>query len=366
MKNLPMWPERWLEKKEETRMAINIFNALITRKSTQKNLTKDLLITAPNGIVEKRFIKIGGIDQWITIRGEDRHNPILFFVHGGPGSTYSIFAPLLRSWEKSFTLVQWDQRGAGKTFRKNGKAGTGTLTFERLVQDGIEIAEFLRKHLGQPIILVGSSVGSITGTMMAKRRPDLFAAYVGTDQNSSPDASELSYQLTLEWLRASGNTRGVEAVEKLGTRKGHLTPKEFTQLHQWTIKANPTIPNMIMDLILPAMLTSPDHTLGDLMDYFKGMSFSTDQLFQELMTANLYKLGMRFEIPFFIFQGDTDAITPTASAKAYFDRLEAPHKEFVLIKQSGHLAAFARPEQFLNELLQRVRPLVLNQIVSAK
>jgi pimeloyl-ACP methyl ester carboxylesterase len=224
----------------------------------------------------------------------------------------------------------------------------------------------LRNHLSQPIILVGSSVGSITGTMMAKRRPDLFAAYVGTDQNSSPDAYELSHQLTLEWLRASGNTRGMKAVEKLGERLGHLTPREFIQLHQWTIKANRTIPDMIQDILLPAMLSSPDHTLGDLMDMFRGMSFSTEQLFHELMTADLRTLGMRFEVPFFIFQGDADAITPTVAAKAYFDELEAPHKEFVLIKQSGHLAAFARPGQFLDELQQRVRPLVLNPITSAK
>ncbi|GHO51843.1 alpha/beta fold hydrolase [Ktedonobacter robiniae] len=347
-------------------MAINMFTALMTRKSTQQKLAKALMITTPNGIVNERFIKVGGIDQWITIRGEDRRNPVLFFVHGGPGSTYSIFAPLLRSWEKYFTLVQWDQRGAGKTFHKNGKAGTGPLTFERLVQDGNEIAEFLRQYLGQPIILVGSSVGSITGTMMVKHRPDLFAAYVGTDQNSTPDASEISYQLTLEWLRASGNIRGVKAVEKLRARKGKLTAKEFTALHQWTIKANPTIPNMIMDIMLPAMLTSPDHTLGDLIDIFKGMNFSTDQLLNELMVSDLRALGARFEIPFFVFQGDTDAITPTAAAKAYFDALEAPHKEFVLIKQAGHLAAFARSEQFLNELLQRVRPLVIASVVGTK
>ncbi|GHO85362.1 alpha/beta fold hydrolase [Dictyobacter formicarum] len=347
-------------------MGINMFTALLTRKSTQQKLAKALLITTTNGIDEKRFIKVGGIDQWITIRGEDRHNPVLFFIHGGPASPYSIFASLLHPWEKYFTLVQWDQRGAGKTFRTNGKAGTGTLTFERLVQDGIEIAEFLRNYLGQPIILVGSSVGSITGTMMVKRRPDLFAAYVGTDQNSSPDASELSYQQTREWLRALGNTKGVKAVEQLRERSDRLTPKEFTKLHQWTIKANPAIPNMIMDIMLPAMLTSPDHTFSDLMNIFKGMNFSTDQLFHELLTADLRKLGMRFEVPFFIFQGDTDAITPTASAKAYFDELEAPYKEFVLIKQAGHLAAFARPEQFLDELLQRVRPLVLNLIISEK
>jgi len=353
-------------KKERRNMNFNIINTLITRKKNQQRLTNDLVIITPNSIVEKRFVNIGGIDQWITVRGEDRQNPVLLFVHGGPGSIYSIFTPLLRSWERYFTIVQWDQRGAGKTFRKNGKVGSGILTFDRLMRDGIELAEFLCGHLGQEkIILVGSSVGSITGTTMVKRRPDLFSAYVGTDQNSSPDARKLSYQLTLEWLLASGNTRGVKAVEKLGTKKGHLTPKEFTKLNQWTIKANPTIPNMIQDIMLPAMLNSPDHTLGDLMDMFRGMNFSTDQMLNELMTADLRKLGMRFELPFFIFQGDTDAITPTASAKAYFDELEAPHKEFVLIKQAGHLAAFARPEQFLNELLQRVYPLAIEQRKSA-
>lgn len=348
-------------------MNFNIITALITRKSNQHKLAKNLVITTPNGIVEERFVKIGGIYQWITIRGEDRQNPVLFFVHGGPGSTYSIFTPLLRSWEKYFTLVQWDQRGAGKTFRQNGKAGSGTLTFDRLTCDGIEIAEFLREHLSQEnIILVGSSAGSITGTTMAKRQPDLFLAYVGTDQNTSPDAADLSYQLTLDWLRATSNTKGVKAVEKLESRKTHLTPREFTQLNRWTIKANPTVPNMIMDIILPAMLASPDHTIGDIMDIFKGMNFSTDQLFNELMTADLRKLGMRVEVPFFIFQGDTDAITPTAKAKEYFDEVEAPQKEFVLIKQAGHLAAFARPEQFLNELLQRVRLLAIRQSTSAQ
>ncbi|GCE29867.1 alpha/beta hydrolase [Dictyobacter alpinus] len=347
-------------------MAVNMLTTLITRKSTQKKLAKDLLITTPDAIVEEGFIKIGGIDQWITIRGEDQHNPVLFFIHGGPASTYSIFTPLLRPWEKYFTLVQWDQRGAGKTFRKNGRTGTGPLTFERLVQDGIEVAEFLRTRISQPIILVGSSVGSFTGTIMARRRPDLFAAYVGTDQNTGPDASELSYQLTLEWLRNAGNTKGVKAVEKLRAKKDQLTPREATRLHQWTIKANPTVPNMIMDLILPAMLTSPNHTLRDLMEYFKGMSFSAEQLAPEMKTIDPRKLGRRFDLPFFVLQGDTDAITPTAAAKAYFDEIEAPYKEFVLIKQAGHLAAFARSEQFLNELLQRVRPLVLHPIINAK
>jgi pimeloyl-ACP methyl ester carboxylesterase len=89
------------------------------------------------------------------------------------------------------------------------------------------------------------------------------------------------------------------------------------------------------------------------------MNFSLDHLFDELLTFDFNKLGTRFELPFFIFQGDTDIITPTATAKAYFDEIEAPHKEFVLIKKAGHLACFARTDQFLEELIKRVRPLAL-------
>lgn len=341
-------------------MNTNLLISLVLRKFKQHKLAKELVVTSPNGVVEEKFVKIGGIEQWLTIRGEERHNPILFFVHGGPGSTYTIFTPLLRSWEKYFTIVQWDQRGSGKTFHKTGKSGTGELTFDRLTGDGLEITEFLRSHLGQEkIILVGSSAGSIIGLNMVKRRPDLFCAYVGTDQNIGVEAQRLSYQLTLDWLQANGNTKGVKAVERFGPDQTRWTRKEFDQMIQWTIKANPHIPNMITDIIMPALFSSPSHTFRDFGDLFKGMKFSLDQLYNELLAFDAYRLGLRFELPFFIFQGDNDALTPTAKAQEYFDRVEAPHKEFVLIEQSGHLAAFARPQQFLDELLRRVRPLGL-------
>ena len=107
------------------------------------------------------------------------------------------------------------------------------------------------------------------------------------------------------------------------------------------------------------MLASPDHTIKDIVDIFRGMNFSLEHLFNELVAFDFNKIGREFELPFFIFQGDTDIITPTQTAKAYFDEIEAPHKEFSLIRQAGHLACFARPEQFLEELTRRVRPLAL-------
>jgi pimeloyl-ACP methyl ester carboxylesterase len=193
---------------------------------------------------------------------------------------------------------------------------------------------------------------------MAKRRPDLFSAYVGTDQNASAAGLRVSYQLTLDGLRSQANAKGVRAVEKLGSRLADLTPKEWNQLNRWTIKAYPAIPNMVTDLMLPAMLTSPNHSLRDVQDIAAGMTFSTAALFRELMTFDLRQLGLRFDVPFFVLQGESDALTPTSVAKEYFDAVEAPHKEFVLIERAGHLAAFARPQQFLAELLTRVRPLV--------
>ena len=340
-------------------MATNLAVALITRGRRQRALARQMAISAPNGVVEGRFVRIGGIEQWITIRGEDRANPILLIVHGGPGSVYSVLSPLLRSWERAFTVVQWDQRGAGKTFGRTGKGGSGPITFDRLVADGLELTEYLRGHLGQEkIILIGSSVGSLIGTMMVKRRPDLFWAYVGVDQNVGVASLRRSFELTRDMLRAAGNTRGVRAVEKLGARLDHLTPKEARTLHQWTIKADPSIPDMIGDIMLPGMLSSPDHTVRDLSDIASGLTFSDEALFAALMRVDLRALGPRFDLPFFVFQGARDALTPVETARAYFDWVEAPRKEFVSIEGAGHLAAFAQPARFLAELLARVRPLV--------
>ncbi|WP_066307359.1 alpha/beta fold hydrolase [Bacillus sp. FJAT-29814] len=335
----------------------NILREIVLRKRNQRINTKELQISTTNSIVEGCYVKIGGINQWITIRGENRSNPVLLLIHCGPASTYSIFSPLLRSWEKHFTVVQWDQRGAGKTFGKNGKDGSGAITFDRLAKDGIEVAEYLREKLClQKVILIGSSVGSLIGIMMAKLRPDLFYAYVGTDQNA-PDTQNLLYTLSVNALREAGNTRGVELLEQMGPDQSQWSRKDFDKRNRLIVKTIKDVPNMITDLVLPSMLSSPDHTIRDLMDIFKGMNYSLEHLFDELINFDSKKYG-KFELPVFIFQGDHDIITPTELARVYYDEIETPHKEFVFIKNAGHLACFARPNQFLEELIKRVRPLV--------
>jgi pimeloyl-ACP methyl ester carboxylesterase len=336
----------------------NVLPDLLMRTFNQRKNARMLRLQSSNRILENRYITIGGVEQWISIRGEDRHNPVLLFVHGGPASSYSIFSPLIRAWEKHFTIVQWDQRGAGKTYSKNSEAGIGAITFDILVRDGIEVAQYLLQFLQQDkLILVGSSVGSIIGTQMAKRRPDLFHAYVGTDQNVNIDGHKLSYQLNLEGLRTAGCTKGIKLFEQIGADPSRWSLEDFDRKNRWMVKVVTPAPNMIMDLVLPSMLASPNHTIRDIFAYFKGMNYSLEQLYSELIAFDARKIGMQYELPYFIFQGDTDLVTPLETAQHFFEDVEAPYKQFAIIANAGHLACFARPEAFLEMLVQRVLPL---------
>ena len=166
-----------------------------------------------------RFASIGRIEQWISIRGEDIANPILLILHGGPGNamtglTYAHFRPL----EAHFTVVQWDQRGAGKTFGRNGKAGSGEMSIARMAQDGIELVELVRADLGKDkVVLVGLSWGSILGTEMARLRPDLFSAYVGSGQVvDMPRGEQISYDALLARLQGRSGTKAIAALEAIG------------------------------------------------------------------------------------------------------------------------------------------------------
>ena len=109
-----------------------VIGALSYRAWRQHENAVALAITTPNGITEHTFVRINGIDQYITIRGEDRRNPVLLILAGGPGNTLVSLAQVFRPWEKYFTIVQWDQRGAGKTFEQNGEEGEGPMTIAQM------------------------------------------------------------------------------------------------------------------------------------------------------------------------------------------------------------------------------------------
>src|SRR5918993_1354353 len=339
--------------------AAPIAGGLAYRKSRQRKVAQALVINTPNGIVEERFVRVGGIDQWIQIRGEDRDNPVLLVLHGGPGWPNAVFTLPLRPWERHFTLVQWDHRGAGKTLGRNGKAGSGQMTFDRRVADAIEVIEFLRQHLGvDKVVVLAESMGTLTGLPLVKRRPDLVAALVVTDLYVNMAANEArKYQLTLGRLQAAGNAKGVAALERIGPDPTRWNLQDWTTNMAWAFRTNVPTPNLDRRLLFPLALTSPIYSLRDVSNLFVGFQWSTAQMFTELKASDARRLGTRFEVPFFLFQGTTDVVTLTSLAEEYFGEVEAPTKGLALIPNAGHFAAFTQPEPFLAELRTRVRPL---------
>jgi len=322
-----------------------------------------LAIHSPNGIQEGMFVAIGGIDQWLQIRGEDRKNPVLLFVHGGPGASTIPISSGWQPWEKYFTVVQWDQRGAGRTYRGTGRAIAPTMTVARMAQDGIEVAEYLRAHLHKDkIVLVGHSWGSFLGIHIVKQRPDLFYAYVGTGQVIGSATFEKQFEVTIAHLQrlaqAVNNTEALMELAPIAARQNKLGDRLI--LEKWAkALALPSIESFKLAGRIPPPFM-PDFSLLDWYYWRRGILFSAEYLRGRdgpMNQVDLRSLGVEFAIPMFFFEGTEDYMTPIQPAEQYFDQIEAPHKEFVRFESGDHFIPLDRPDEFLAELLTRVRPL---------
>lgn len=292
-------------------------------------------------IAEERFVQIGGIEQWMTIRGASCANPVVLIVHGGPGNPMTPYAEqLYGAWEKDFTLVQWDQRGAGRTFGRNKDSADETLTVERMAQDGIAVAEYVSRRLGkQKLILKGGSWGSVLGVHMVKMRPDLFAAYVGTSQLiSHRDNGLASYTKVLERARAAGDSKTVATVEALGPPPWK-NPRNFGILRRATRvyegKGTDPAPKAWWAKA-PAYATAQAEAEYEAGEDYAFLQFVGMEGNGMLSTIDLPKLGTRFDVPVFLIQGTEDLVTTKEVTKAYFDSIVAPHKDLILLERVGH------------------------------
>jgi len=324
----------------------------------------DYAITTRTGIDEGKYVTIGGIEHWITTRGEDRSNPVLLFLHGGPGDatnpwSYAAFRP----WLRKFTLVQWDQRGAGKTLGKNGPSLGSTITLERMVRDGIELTELLRKTLNQDkVILVGHSFGSILGVLMVKSRPDLFHAFVGTGQVVDPKRNyAVAYDALLKAAESSGVQRAVRELKEIGAPPWK-DGRTYGVQRRWA--------NIFehADVFLGSMfglaLAAPSYSARDVNDWLDGQGLSAEHLVPETSALESQKLAGKFAIPVFVIQGAQDFTTPTSLARQFVSSISAPRKAFIPIEGGGHFAVFIKSDAFLAALAARVLPLVTRPVSS--
>jgi proline iminopeptidase len=322
----------------------------------------------PEGVDDKSWVLLGGLEQWVTIRGRNPENPVLLVLHGGPGAPLSLLAhKAFDGWDEAFTVVNWDQRGAGRTFARHGAAGCGPLSIERMAEDGIDLAEALRQRFpGRPLIVLGISWGSILGVEMIRRRPDLFAAYVGAGQAvDMPRGETLSYFGALDRLRERGRTRDAAALQAIPPPP-YASLKAVQTQRKLLISTMPEAERRMFRTMVVELLLAPDSRLSDLPAFLRGAKFSTQALWAEFMNWRLADGGRTFGMPMIFLQGELDLQTPTALVSEVTPQLTSPHTELILFTEAGHLAMVTHRDEFLREMIERVRPLALAPAAAKK
>lgn len=313
--------------------------------------------TLAKPIQEMRFVNLGGIQQWITIRGANRLNPVLLIVHGGPGDAQSFLRTTYSVYEKDFTIVHWDQRGAGKTYAQNPNSPPEP---ERVELDGIELAQYLCDYLAKKkILLLGHSWGSHLGVEMVQRRPELFAAYVGTGQVGSWRANvQAQFDFMLAKSRAANDRKKVEQMEAIGTPD----PTNAEQYFSWWRMRNPYMARADakwFEDLGQIVRSDPEFTEASMKTFGEGMQYSGRITLNAMLTTELPTTARTLKVPFIVIQGKEDMATPTSVAVKYFKVVKAPRKKLIIIQNAGHFALVTHRQQFLAALVKEVRPIAV-------
>jgi pimeloyl-ACP methyl ester carboxylesterase len=303
-------------------------------------------------IEEARYLTVGGIEQWVTIRGDDDRKPVLLLVHGGPGDAQSPFVTTYAPYEHDFVLVQWDERGAGRTFARNGAAG---VTLDRQIADGIDLAGQLRARFPkQPLILLGHSWGSVIATGMAQQRPDLFAAYVGTGQVSKwADSVRFQFDFLKDVARRKNDAALLASLEAIGTPDPLNTDQYFRFSRPLRQHVNPSDAAWFAQML--PLLRANGETEADIKAMGDGMNASGSALIQSAVHEDLPATAAVFKLPYYVIQGRHDLFTPTSLAERYFASVSAPKKRFVVIETAGHFALATHAQEFLTALKKVLR-----------
>jgi pimeloyl-ACP methyl ester carboxylesterase len=286
------------------------------------------------------FVPIGGIEQWMAIRGDDRSRPPILFLHGGPCDAQSPHLSLFGPWEEQYIVAQWDQRGAGETFQKNGTS-TPDMTFERLVQDAVEVAEYVTGQLGVPkLILIGHSWGAILALDVVRRRPDLFHALVNTGQPViGSDIIERMRSSAIVRAQAAGNAAAATELRNIDPFQLVSDMTKFVGLLvEWT---EPFIPSDQVYIAAPTAFPN---------------DFCASKLNPYLLTIDARSGGYELPIPFFVIQGRDDNRTPPDAARAYLEQVRAPKKGYTAV-DGGHFAFVTNATGFLEALDNDMRSL---------
>lgn len=331
------------------KILIMVLSLMASVNAVAKMSQQQIAADSTSSIHEEKFILVNGIEQWVTIHGNST-KPAILFLHGGPGSPISPYsATLYQKWEKDFIIVQWDQRGSGKTFGRNAPEEltpeylkANPLTVEQMVSDGIELTAYLLQRLSKKkIILFGTSWGSVLGVKMATKRPDLFYAYVGHSQITDPTDDLPLYNKVYHLAEKKQDTASLTILKAMGPPP-YTEAKNMGKLFRIVKKyerLNTTAAPDSWFVVTPDYDNAKDNQHRSDGDDYSFVNYVGDkrlELKAMRATIHLMKNNTGFKIPVYFIQGAEDLLTPPEATKKYFNSLKAPAKKYYLLSKTAH------------------------------
>lgn len=304
---------------------------------------------------EKFFVEINGLKQGMFLQSENTENPVLLYLHGGPGSPEIAFAQKSPTGlEKLFTVCWWEQRGSGISY--NRKITTKEMTLEQMVSDTIEVTHYLRNRFGkEKIYIMGHSWGSLLGVITVKQHPEFFHAYIGIGQVVQQERSErLAYTYMLEEFCKLNDKKMIRQLKKNPIETGgeislkYLAGVRSEGMNKLGIGVMRSMPSMLAFVAI--VLRYKRYTLGEKFKFAQGSSFSLKCLCDCMIQMDLLKQVPCLQVPVYIFQGRYDYQASYVVARDFATALKAPIKGFYTFENSAHSPCFEEPVKMCNIL----------------
>lgn len=321
----------------------------------------------PGSIASLEEVTLGGIEQWILIRGQNPENPVLLFLHGGPGGAIMPWVDLFHTplLEENFTVVHWDQRGAGKSYSPDQTVSDVTL--EKYIVDTLELSNLLRERFGKAqIFLTGHSWGSALGFFTIAEDSTPFHAFIPTSERV---AWKRGLQMGFDWVVAQAQANGdVDVLAQLKTIEPFdtLDEADVTALHEALefYRGDDVYTPGLYDTYIAYVMDgeSPYYTASELEGYFPGMALSSAGIETADILANydLFKRFPKADIPVHFINGDDDHNTSADLVFEYYEYLDAPAKSFHRIDDAAHMVMWDQPDAWAQALVD-IKNQTLNQ-----
>ncbi|MBD5478774.1 MAG: alpha/beta hydrolase [Lachnospiraceae bacterium] len=308
--------------------------------------------TPKGGINESMYVEINGTQQWISIYGEDINNPVLLYLHGGPGSSTSAYDyAFTRQWADVYTVVTWDQRNCGKSYEKS--QNDTALTYELMMSDGLEMTKFLIDYLDkEKITILGHSWGTYYGCNLVLAYPQYYDCYIGTGQLVDMYQNEVAFkEIAREWV--GDDEEGLELLASI--TPGHYTEEYFRarnllmQKYGYDMLRDGTDYN-----VLAAEIFNPYYSLPD---WVKLLNSDASVYTDFLMSDEFNKFSLlgktEYEVPYYNINGDCDYQTNYVQAQEYFDEIDTPYKRLYMMEDTTHGLLESKSEAF-SEILHEI------------